>query len=105
MILSCNSDDNLKENYLKAIKNQSTVQNFIVIKVKNLNTNQVKEVCTTGNFLLGALHLELNKKYDSIGEKEVLIFAESNSNRYFEFKNPESLKNLSFFNYSESKND
>jgi len=103
MILSCNSNDKLNyENYSKAINNQSTLQNFIVIKVKNINTNEIKEVCTKGNFLLGAIHLELDKKYDVSERKEVVDFAASKTDRYFEFKNTEALKNVSFDNYNEA---
>lgn len=106
IILSCNPKENIGyRNYLKAINNQSTVQNFVVIKVKNLNTKETKEICTKGNFLLGAIHSELNKPYDSAGRKKVQVFAASKTDRYFEFKNPEALKNVSFFSYKEKSSD
>lgn len=102
LLWNCNSKEtNEYNNYLSAINNQSTVQNFIVIKVKNKSTNEVKNICTTGNFLLGAIHNDLNIKYDSIGMNKAKKFAESKTNQYFEFKNTEALKNIDFYNYNE----
>jgi hypothetical protein len=57
-----------------------------------LNTNEVKEICTKNNFLIGALNLELkNKKAD-----EVLL----NKNRYFANIN---LKNMCLLKYKSCK--
>lgn len=86
-------------NFLAAVENSSTYNYFTVIKVKNLNTGVTKEVCTKGNFVLGALHIELKADYDEIGEKNVLDFAKSKKDRYFEFKNKKALDNISFFDY------
>ena len=61
------SDEELYPNYVKAIKNESTFQNFLVIKVKNLNNGEIREYCTKGNFLKGALHRELNLGYSKDG--------------------------------------
>src|SRR5690349_10790499 len=82
-------DDDLEtekfQNYLAAISNNSTFQYFTVIRVKNLNSGEIKEICTQGNFLLGALHAELKADYDQKGEKKVLKFAKAKRDRYFEF--------------------
>ena len=86
-------------NFLAAIQNNSTFSYFTVIKVKNLNTGAVKEICTKGKFVDGALHSELNADYDTKGEKKVFEFVKSKHNRYFEFRNKEALKNISFFDY------
>ena len=86
-------------NFLAAVQNSSTFSYFTVIKVKNLNTGVTKEICTKGNFVSGALHLELNVGYDAKGEKKVLEFAKTKKDRYFEFKNKKALDNISFFDY------
>ena len=86
-------------NFITAVKNSSTFSYFTVIKVKNLNTGVVKEICTKGNFVAGALHIELQADYDEKGQQKVLDFAKSKKNRYFEFKNKKALDNISFFDY------
>jgi hypothetical protein len=86
-------------NFITAVQNGSTFSYFTVIKVKNLNTGVTKEICTSGNFVAGALHRELNIGYDTKGQQKVFDFAKSKKNRYFEFKNKEALDNISFFDY------
>jgi hypothetical protein len=86
-------------NFIAAVQNRSTFSYFTVIKVKNLNTGLTKEVCTKGNFVLGALHIELKAGYDDKGQKKVFDFAKSSKDRYFEFKNKKALDNISFFGY------
>ena len=89
-------------NFLAAIQNGSTFSYFTVIKVKNLNTGLTKEICTKGNFVSGALHLELKEGYDNKGEQKVLEFAKTKKDRYFEFKNKKALDNIPFFDYKTS---
>lgn len=86
-------------NFIAAVQNSSTFSYFTVIKVKNLNTGVTKEICTSGNFVSGALHIELKADYDKKGEQKVLDFAKSKKDRYFEFKNKKALDNISFFDY------
>ena len=57
-------------NFIAAIENGSTFNYFTVIKVKDLNTGLTKEICTKGNFVSGALHIELNADYDKKGERK-----------------------------------
>ena len=86
-------------NFVAAVQNSSTISYFTVIKVKNLNTGVTKEICTKGNFVSGALHVELKADYDEKGKQKVLDFAKSKKDRYFEFKNRKALDNISFFDY------
>jgi len=86
-------------NFLAAIKNKSTFDYFTVITVKDLNTGITKEICTKGNFVSGALHIELDADYDDKGEQRVLSFAKDKKNRYFEFKSKKALENISFSVY------
>lgn len=82
-------------NYVKAIQNGSTFQNFVVISVKNLNNGEIREYCTKGNFLLGALHIEYNLDYSKEELLKVYNIAFENTKRYFEFKNDSALWNIS----------
>jgi len=84
-------------NFIAAIENNSTYSYFTVIKAKNLNTGQVKEICISGKFLIGALAIELKKDYNDNGE--VLAFAKSKRDLFFEFRNRKALENISFFDY------
>lgn len=92
-------------NFVAAIENSSTYSYFTVIKVKNLNTGQIKEICTSGQFVSGALHIELRKDYDNKGENEVLVFAKNRRDLFFEFKNKKALENISFFEYDPNQLD
>ena len=87
-------------NFLAAVQNSSTFSYFTVIKVKDLNTGLIMEICTKGNFVAGALHKELNVGYDTKGQQQVLDFAKSKKDRYFEFKSKDALNNISFFDYN-----
>ena len=87
-------------NFLAAVQNNSTFNYFTVIKVKNLNTGLTKEICIKGNFVAGALHIELNADYDIKGQQKVFEFAKTKKDRYFEFKNKKALDNISFFDYN-----
>jgi hypothetical protein len=86
--------DDLYLNYLAAIKNESTFQYYLVVKVKNLNTGLTKEYCTKGNFLKGALHREHKVGYGSKGTTKVYALAANNKDRYFEFKNDSAIWNI-----------
>lgn len=85
--------DSLKyNNYKKLIELGGTFNSFVVINVKDLNTDEIKEICTKNNFLIGALNLELkNEKTD-----KVLL----NKNRYFEFKDLKALNKIGFKSYN-----
>ena len=86
-------------NFLVAVQNNSTISYFTVIRVKNLNNGVIKEICTKGNFVSGALHIELKADYDKKGEQKILDFAKNKKDRYFEFRSKMALDNISFFDY------
>jgi len=92
-------DSLITSNYSEAIKNSGTFQFFLVVKIKNLNTGQTREICTTGNFLKGALHREYKLGYDSLSLSQVEILA-INKDRYFEFKDTSALNNIGLDIYS-----
>ncbi|HEV8506056.1 MAG TPA: hypothetical protein VGQ53_11670 [Chitinophagaceae bacterium] len=87
------------KNYVAAIQNGSTFRYFTVISVKDKKTGVLKDICTKGNFLAGALHIELNCDYSEKGDRQVLEYAKARKDRYFEFSNPKALANISFSDY------
>ena len=104
-LISCSfvKKDELYLNYLASINNEgSTFQYYLVIKIKNLNTGEIREICTDANGLLGALHREQNVDYDEKSRNSILSLAKNNKQRYFEFKNQEALNNLGVQYYSTS---
>lgn len=99
-------------NYVHAIENGSTFQYFTVVKIKNLNTNEIREICVKGNFLSGALHREYKLGYEKNDFIKVQNLLLANKERYFEFKDTSALNNLGLDKYSmndlqnfESKNN
>jgi hypothetical protein len=93
-------DTLIYNNYVKAVDNESTFQYFLVAKIKNVNTGQVREICTKGVFFKGALHNEYKIAYDSLGQTKVKNLLIKNKNRYFEFKDTIALKNLGLGYYN-----
>ena len=47
--------------FCAALENHSTAPNYVVVKVKNLNTGEVKEVCTEAPFVEGAIYRQTGK--------------------------------------------
>ena len=92
--------DKLFVNYRKAIKNSSTFQYFLVITIKDLNTGESREICTKGDFLQGAIHKEYGFDYGEKSTSRVEKMALRNRKMYFEFKNPDALKNLGLDKYT-----
>jgi len=83
------------EMYLSAIKDKSTAPFYVLIKVKNLNTGVVKDLCTESPFLSGAIFRETKCnvfKADTI--------AMENKEMYFEFSSDSALWNIGFDNYT-----
>src|ERR1041385_4523450 len=93
-------DTLLYQNYLATLNNFSTIRYFIVIKVKNVNTGEIREVCTKSNFLEEAIAEENKCNYDSSGMAAINQVAVGNFKRYFEFKGKLALNNIGYDDYS-----
>ena len=74
-------------------KPMSTSHDYVVVKVKNLKTGEIKEVCTTTNLLEGALWRETGKLVFKVDCKMY-------PNRYFQFAQDSALWNIGFADYS-----
>lgn len=72
---------------------RSVSHDFVVIRVKNANTKEIKEICITANLISGALHRETGNLY--IG-----LDCNKYPERYFEFSKDSALWNIGFDEYS-----
>ena len=82
--------------FCAALENQSTAPNYVVVKVKNLNTGEVKEVCTEAPFVKGAIYRQTEKF-------SFQTDCDDYPNRYFEFSADSALWNISFDLYTISE--
>jgi len=87
-------------NFLASVNNSSTFSYFTVVTVKNLNTGVVKEICTDGAFVAGALHMEYDSNYTGGADKRIEALLHNNQRRYFEFQSLKALYNVSFDTYN-----
>jgi hypothetical protein len=76
-------------------KGGSTSQDYVVVKVKNIKTGELKDICVTLNLLEGAIWRET-------GQLRGLNYKE-HSQRYFEFSKDSALWNIGFNEYSVQK--
>ncbi|MGI4866174.1 MAG: hypothetical protein ACRYFZ_19775 [Janthinobacterium lividum] len=70
------------------------------MRVNNPHTGLIREYCTTGNFLKGALHREYKLDFDDESIAKVYHIAASNRKRYFEFKDDSARYNISASDYT-----
>ncbi|WNJ19081.1 hypothetical protein [Pontibacter sp. G13] len=80
--------------YEKAIDESGSSPYYVVVNVKNLQTGEVKEVCTEVYCVMGALKRENCPDRAPFNNRLYHKF------RYFEFNCPEALKNIGFDRYT-----
>ena len=80
--------------YVKALKNQSTAPNYVLITVVDSRTGTNRVVCTEAPSLLGAIHQEHELAYNEKGERKAMSLALAQRDRTFKFSNPEAIKNV-----------
>ena len=85
LIFSQENNSVLQANFIRAMITSNEI--FIIINVKDLNTKETKEVCTTNEDLRNATEIEKSISYD-----EAFKLLQRNKSRDFEFKNKESLE-------------
>ncbi len=90
----------LYRHYLTALRNKENFQNFLVVRIVDLNNNEVREFCTLGCFLRNALHKEWNLDFDKLSDDLVTAKASMNHPRLFEFRNTEAIQYLGLDLYS-----
>jgi hypothetical protein len=89
--------------YKASVQNESTIQDFLVVKVFNKSTGETKEVCTKGNFLSGAIHLEYGFDYTEKGVARVKEIILNSKDRTFELSDEKALNNIGFNDYSKEE--
>lgn len=83
-----------------AYNNQNTSSpSYLVFIAKNLNTGEIKEICTEAPFLSGAMHHEFGMGHDLKSSQFIDSLILGNSKRIFEFKEKKALENISFNEY------
>lgn len=76
---------------------QSTAPYYVVVTIKNINTGEIKEICTESSFLEGALHREYKMDYSHS------FNLDSATTRYFELSKDSALWNISFDLYTQEE--
>ena len=90
----------LYRNYLAAVCNKTSFQYYLVVRIADINKNEVREFCMLGSLFRNALHKEWKIDYDELSESLVRSKAQMNEPRLFEFKNPDALEYLGMGLYS-----
>jgi hypothetical protein len=83
-----------RESYEAAIHNYSTSPSYVMISIAGGETEQVKQVCTTANFLLGAIHREYGLGYSAADISKVAEIALASPDHTFRFRQPTALANI-----------
>jgi len=87
------SEETKQAMFCASFENKSTAPNYVVCKVKDLHTGNVKEICCEAPFLRGSVRRETGKNID----------CQNNTTRYFEFSIDSALWNISFNLYTEEE--
>jgi hypothetical protein len=77
-----------------AVRNQSTAPPYVLITVVDARSEETRSICTTVNFLLGAIHLEYGIEYDREGQVRAQQIALANKSHVFHFTTQETLANI-----------
>ena len=79
----------------KAIANQSTAPSYVLVTVINDKTRTRQTICTTSNFLLGAIHSQYHLPYTDEGLRKGNEIALASKDETFHFSQADALRNLS----------
>jgi hypothetical protein len=83
-----------RESYEAAIRNDSTSPSYVLISIVRAYTGQAKSVCTTANFLLGAIHREFGLEYGPADVSKATKIALASHDHTFLFRQPVALANI-----------
>ncbi|WP_219117163.1 hypothetical protein [Janthinobacterium sp. UMAB-56] len=82
------------ESYDAAIHNYSTSPSYVLIFIADRETGQAKPICTTANFLLGAIHREYGLGYGIADLSMAAEIAAKSPGRLFRFNQQSALNNI-----------
>jgi hypothetical protein len=77
-----------------AIHNRSTSPSYVRVSIINDQTGQARDVCTTANFLLGAIHHEYGLGYGATDSTKAEQIAIEGEHHVFHFHTQEALDNI-----------
>ena|SRR5215471_1127945 len=80
--------------YREAILKESTAPLYVLFTLGDAKTGSKRVVCTTANFLLGAIHVEYHLDYDDTGLKRGYAIALRQPGHCFSFANRKALENI-----------
>jgi hypothetical protein len=80
--------------YRKAILDDSTSPLYVLFTLHDSKTGADRIVCTGGNFLVGAIHMEYRFDYDAASMKRGYEIALRQPGHRFTFKSRKALKNV-----------
>jgi hypothetical protein len=83
-----------RESYEAAIRNSSTSPSYVMISLVSAYTGQAKPVCTTANFLIGAIHREFGLEYGPADVSKAAEIALASHDHTFLFRQPAALANI-----------
>jgi hypothetical protein len=81
--------------FARALENESTAPDYVLISVIDPDTHTKRIVCTTANLFLGAIHREHGLGYTEADRKRAKEIALNQRGRIFVFRNKTALANLS----------
>ncbi|HEY4212800.1 MAG TPA: hypothetical protein VGM84_15060 [Steroidobacteraceae bacterium] len=84
------------ESFEAAIRDESTSPVYVLITVVDDTSGRSKTGCTTGNLLLGAIHMQYGLAYDMAGVASARNSALTNTSHVFHFSKAEALTNVAF---------
>jgi hypothetical protein len=80
--------------YRKVVLDDSTSPLYVLFTLHDAKTGADRMLCTGGNFLLGAIHMEYSLDYDAAGMKRGYDIALRQPGHRFTFKSGKALKNI-----------
>ena len=92
--------EELFRHFTTALRDKDNLQEFLVVRINDVQKNEVREFCTLGCFFRHALHIEWKLDYDDLSDDLVIAKASLNNPRLFDFKNTDALNYLGMDLYS-----
>jgi hypothetical protein len=80
--------------YRRAILDDSTSPLYVLFTLHDSRTGADRMVCTGGNFLVGAIHIEYRLDYDAAGQKRAYEIALRQPGHRFTFTSRKAVKNI-----------
>jgi hypothetical protein len=85
-----------EKHFKTAVLDHSTSPYFVLVTIVDDRTGQSRTGCTEANFVLGAIHLELNLAHDSASIERADQIALQNADHVFHFSKQKALDNVAF---------